>query len=393
MSSAPPVGKPLRVLIVAGEASGDVYAGALMRELRERSRRPLLFRGIGGDAMLAQGLDSLCHCDQTAVIGIWEVIRHFRFFSRLLRRMTDELTSWKPDLLLTIDYPGFNLRLAARAHALGIRTVHYICPQVWIWHKSRIPKIARTIDQLITLFPFEPACFDGTPLRPVYAGHPLVDCALETLARPEQPLPWGEGHRIGLLPGSRFNEIRTLLPDLMAAAVLLEHRLGACSFIIPAVSARVRSVIEAELSRCQQRPRQLALVDGQAREVLRQAEAAAVASGTATLEASLMRCPTVLVYRTAWLTFCMLRLLLPNLRFIGLANIIAQRVVMPELVQHDFTPQRLADHLLPYLTQPEARAAALADLDAVNATLGLGGAAVAAAQLILAHLPQPPDEP
>lgn len=384
----PPASAPLRVLIVAGEASGDLYGAALMRHLRLQSPRPICFRGIGGDAMQAEGLDLLCHCDKTAVIGFWEVMRLIRFLRRLFRQMTGELDSWKPDLLLTIDYPGFNLRLAAKAHASRIRTVHYICPQVWIWHKNRIPRIARIIDQLITLFPFEPACFDKTPLRPVYAGHPLVDHARETLARPEQPLPWGTGRRIALLPGSRNNEIEKLLPDLVAAAVLLEQRLGDCSFIIPAVSARIRGTIETVLARCPQRPWQFQIVDGLAREVLRQAETAAVASGTATLEASLMRCPSVLVYRASWPTYFIVRFLLRKIGFVGLANIISKRSVMPELLQSDLSPEPLARLLQNYLTEPDVRARALEGLDAVNAILGSGGAAPAAAKAILDNLPQ-----
>jgi lipid-A-disaccharide synthase len=375
------------VLIVAGEASGDVYGAALMRELRARSPRDIVFRGIGGDAMLAEGLVAECHCDQTAVIGFWDVLRHYRFFAQLLRQVTRVIDEWRPGLLLTIDYPGFNLRLAARAHARGVRTVHYICPQVWIWHRNRIHSIARTIDQLITIYPFEPACFAATPLRPVYAGHPLVDQAQATLAQPEAVLPWGEGHRVALLPGSRRNEIQTLVADLVAAAVLLEERVGPCSFIIPASSPRMRALIEAELARCPTRPKRLAIVDGQAREVLRQAAAAAVASGTATLEASLMRCPTVLVYRTSRVNYYLMRVLLRKLRHVGLANIVAGRTVMPELLQHLLTPERLADHLAAYLTQADVRLQALADLDAVNARLGSGGAAAAAAHLIFDALP------
>jgi lipid-A-disaccharide synthase len=379
--------RPLRILVVAGEVSGDAYGAALMRHLRSASPQPLVFRGIGGDAMRAEGLELLCHCDRTAVIGFWEVLRQGRFFIRLLRQMTGEIAVWKPGLLLTIDYPGFNLRLAARAHARGIRTVHYICPQVWIWHKRRVHTIARIIDQLITIFPFEPACFDKTPLRPLYAGHPLVDQAQETLARSEQPLPWAEGRRVALLPGSRDPEIRALLPVLVAAAAQLDAQAGACSFLIPAASARTRASIETELARCPERPPRIQIVDGQAREVLRQAEAAAIASGTATLEASLMRCPALLVYRISWLSYPIFRWLLRDIGYVGLANIIAGRDVMPELLQQALTPEAVARQLQIYLTQPAARAAALADLDDVNARLGGGGSLAAAARAILREWP------
>ncbi len=385
--NTPAPDRPLRILIVAGEASGDVYGAGLMRHLQAGSPRPLLFRGIGGDAMRDAGLDMLCHCDHTAVIGFWEVLRQGRFFTRLLRQMVNELDTWQPDLLLTIDYPGFNLRLAARAHARGIRTVHYICPQVWAWHRSRVHTIARDIDQLIALFPFEPACFDVTPLRPLYLGHPLVDQARETLARPEQSLPWAEGHRVALLPGSRKREIRSLLPVMLKAAVQLESQAGQCSFLIPASSARTRAAIEAQLERSPARPQRLAIVDGQAREVLRQAQVAAIASGTATLEASLMRCPAVLIYRIAWINYPLARWVLRNITHVGLANIVSGRTVMPELLQQALTPEALASHLNRFLTDPAARETALAGLDEVNARLGGGGALAAAAGAILREWP------
>ena len=355
--STPAPDRPLRILIVAGEASGDVYGAGLMRHLQAGSPRPLLFRGIGGDAMRDAGLDMLCHCDHTAVIGFWEVLRQGRFFTRLLRQMTGELDTWQPDLLLTIDYPGFNLRLAARAHARGIRTVHYICPQVWAWHRSRVHTIARDIDQLITLFPFEPACFDVTPLRPLYLGHPLVDQAQETLSRPEQPLPWAEGHRVALLPGSRKREIRSLLPVMIKAAVQLESQAGKCGFLIPASSARTRAAIEAQLERCPARPERLTIVDGQAREVLRQAQVAAIASGTATLEAALFKRPMVISYAMAdWSYRLMQRKQLQP--WVGLPNILCQDFVVPEILQDQATPQALAAAVTDWLDQP-ARVAAL----------------------------------
>lgn len=379
---------PLRIMIVAGEASGDLHGAALMAALRALSPRPLLFRGIGGEAMRAEGLELLCHADRTAVMGFWEVFRHLRFFARLLRDMERELDSWRPDLLLTVDYPGFNLRLAARAHRRGIRTVHYICPQVWAWHRGRVPRIAAILDQLIVLFPFEPACFAGTSLPVFFAGHPLVDRARETLARPAAPLPWGSGRRVALLPGSRAHEIAKLLPAMLAAAARLERSIGPCAFMIPAATPAMGVLVERVAERCRERPAALAIVAGQAREVLRQSEAAAVASGTATLEAALMRCPTVLVYRCSLATYLIGRLLLRGVRFLGLANIVTGRAVMPELIQGALTPAALAAHLERYLADPAARAEAIAGLDEANRALGAGGAAENAARALLAGLRQ-----
>lgn len=376
---------PLRIFIVAGEASGDLHAAPLMEAIRDASERPVIFRGIGGDKMREAGQEQLVHSDSIAVIGLWEVIKRARFFARLLKRMEDEIRDWKPDILLTVDYPGFNLRLAAKAKKLGVKTVHYICPQVWVWRRNRIWKIAEVIDRLITIFPFEPACFEPTKLRPVYAGHPLVDRAAETMAEPEADLPWlASSRRVALLPGSRPNEISKILPDMIAAAVSLEAQLeDPVSFIIPASSELIRRQINAVLSEVPRKPNHVTIVDGQAREVLRQAEAAAVTSGTATLEASLMLCPTVLVYRTAWLTYKLGRIVLRKAGFIGLANLIMKKQIMPELIQDDLNAEKLSDLLLSYLTDQAVRDEMIAGLMSVNAQLGDGNAAERAARAVL----------
>ncbi len=378
-----PNNQALRILICAGEVSGDMHAAALMRALRERLPRPLVFRGFGGDAMRAEGAELLYHTDRIAIMGITPVLQNLPFLLAMLRRMKQEILDWKPDLVLTVDYPGMNLRLAAFAHARGFKTVHYICPQVWAWHQSRIPKIVRILDLLLCIFPFEPACFQGTPLRAVFAGHPLVDRAAETRAEPPAALPWQGRHRVALLPGSRASEITRILPRLLEAAALLEQRLGGdCSFVIPAPTARMRALGEQVAAAAPVRPRRLTFVDGQARQVMLQAGAAAVASGTATLEACLMRCPTVLVYTASFLTYLVAKTFVKGVRHLGLANIIAGREVMPELLQRDFTPGRLADQLHRYLTDNSVREAALADLDATNRLLGDGNASGRAADAI-----------
>ncbi|MEI6211898.1 MAG: lipid-A-disaccharide synthase [bacterium] len=382
-----PATLPLRILIVAGEVSGDMHAAALMRALRTEHAGPIVFRGMGGDAMRAEGAELLFHTDQTAVVGVWEVLKHFRFFARLLRTMEQELASWKPDLALTVDYPGFNMRLAKRAHARGFVTAHYICPKVWAWNPGRIPRMARDLDHLITIFPFETACFAGTGLRITFAGHPLVDSTRATWAAPEVPLPWQGAHRVALLPGSRAGEIKLLLPDMLAAAAQLEQELDGCSFIIPTASAAMRALSEAVAASSSRKPKALHFVDGLAQQVMRQAHAAAVASGTATLEASLMRCPTVLVYRVPLISARMLRWLTRRARFLGLANILAGHVVMPELLQAEVQPAAIAAHLRRYLTDPAARAQILTEMDAVNAVLGEGRAPERAAQAVLDSLP------
>jgi len=379
--------QPLRILICAGEASGDMHAAALMRALRERLARPIAFRGFGGDAMQAEGAELFYHTDRTAMVGVTPVLMELPFLLGMMKRMKNEILTWKPDLVLTVDYPGMNLRLAQFAHDHGFKTVHYICPQVWAWHRSRIPKIARMLDLLLCILPFEPALFKDTPLKAVFAGHPLVDRAAETRAAPPVALPWRGRYRIALLPGSRSSEITRILPRLLAAAAQLEQRLeGDCSFLIPAPTPKMRTLGEAVVAATPLRPKNVIFVDGQARQVLLQAQAAAVASGTATLEACLMLCPTVLVYRVSDLTYRIGRFVIKGVKYLGLANIIAEKCVMPELLQNDFTPERLSDLLHRYLTDPVAHAKAVSELEAANARLGAGHASARAAEAIAATL-------
>ena len=376
---------PIRIYVIAGEPSGDLHAAPLMKAIGELAPRPVVFRGIGGDKMKAAGLDEILHCDSISVIGLWEVLKRVRFFARLMRDVKADIADWKPDMLLTVDYPGFNMRIAEWAKAQGVRTVHYICPQVWVWHRNRIWKIARIFDKLLTIFPFEPECFSPTTLRPVFTGHPLVDRARETLSLPKADLPWlASSRRIALLPGSRPGEILKILPDMVAAAAVLEAKLETpCSFIVPASSERIKRIINAVIDAAPRTPQHITIVDGNAREVLRQAEAAAVTSGTATLEASLMKCPTALVYRTAPLTYMLGRIVLRKAGAIGLANLITGHKVMPELIQRDLTPQKLADVLFAYLTDDAVREKAIAGLEEANAVLGTGNAAENAAREIV----------
>jgi len=333
--------------------------------------------------MRAAGAELLFHTDQVAVVGLWDVFRSIGFFLYMMHVMVRELTRWRPDLVLTVDYPGFNMRFAERAHHRGFKTCHYICPKVWAWNRGRIPKMARYLDHLVTIFPFETACFEGTGLRVSFAGHPLVDQTRASREEPEEALPWQGRHHVALLPGSRAGEITHLLPDMLAAAVLLELEVGDCSFVIPTPTPAMRRLAEKVAGRCPRKPTRLAFVDGRARQVLRQAHVAAVASGTATLEASLMRCPTVLIYRASWLTYVIAKRVIRGVRHLGLANIIAGRTIMPELIQHDLTPARLAAELHRYLTEPTARGQILADMDEVNTKLGEGRATERAAAAIL----------
>jgi len=379
--------KELKIFICAGEVSGDMHGAWLMEALRAKADVPILFRGFGGDRMREAGAEILYHTDQTAAIGITPVLMKLPFFLRMARHLKREILAWKPDLVLTIDYTGMNLNLAAFAHAHGLRTCHYVCPQVWAWKRSRIPKIGQILDQLLCFFPFEPELFKETPLRPTFVGHPLVDEVARTFAEPPPDLPWKGTHRVALLPGSRRSEIFHLLPRMLETAVLLESKLdGEASFIIPTPTQKVRAYAEEIAQKASRRPKNLIFVDGLARHVLLQAEAAVVASGTASLEACMMRCPTVVVYASNWLSAFIARRVITGVRFLGLANIIADREVMPELLQEAFTPERTASLISRMITDPTYREATLQGLKETANLLGEGHAIERAAEAILPPL-------
>ena len=381
-----PSTQPLRVMICAGEISGDMYGAALVRELRARSPRPLECFGLGGDRMREEGVELYEHASKTGVIGFLEVAKRIRFFARLFRRLRGVLDERRPDLLLTIDYPGMNLRLAREARARGIPAVHYVCPQVWAWHRDRIPKIAASLDGLICLFPFEPALFEGTGLRARFAGHPLVDQIAASLREPADPLPWGEGRRVAVFAGSRRNEVRRILPDVLAGAAEAEERLGPCTFLLPVPTAERAADVRAVLARARRRPKRVEVIEGRSRQALREAEAAVVKSGTSTLEAALLGCPHVVVYRVGWTTYAVMRRLLTAVRHIALSNIVPGRTVATELIQGALTPEAVRDELVALLSDPEKRAAQLAAFEETRRLLGGEGATARAAAMLAAFL-------
>ena len=376
---------PLKVLMAAGEVSGDMYGGALIRALRKQyPGRTIEVRGMGGDAMKAEGATLLHHTDALGAMGIFEVLAKIRYFKQVMKDMVSLAETWKPDVLITLDYYSFNIALAEKVKALGVRTVHYISPKVWVWRSGRIHRMAKAYDLLLCIFPFEPALYEPAGLPAVYVGPPLVEQAAATWAEAEPSLPWAGTHKIALLPGSRAGEIRSILPTFLKAARRIEMvKDYDCSFIIPVPTPKMRGEVERILAK-NPLPRNLTVVDGNARHVMRQAHAAMIASGTATLEACLMDCPAVLAYRVSWLTECIAHLVLPkaSFRFAGLVNIIADKRVMTELLQRDFNIYNTAAEVLGYLRNTPARRKLLEAYAEVRTQLGKPGATDRAAAAI-----------
>jgi len=372
---------PLSLMIITGEVSGDMHAAAVLREAR-RLRPGLRAYGIGGDALRAEGMEVLVDVSEMAVMGISEVLRRLGFFRKVMRQMTDVAVRTRPDAVLLVDYPDFNLRFAARARAAGLRVVYYICPQVWAWRRARIPRMARNVDTLISIFPFEPGHFEGTGLDAPFVGHPLVDEAENALARPRQELPWCGAPRLALLPGSRPDEIRRMLPVMLETGAHLRRAFPDLGILVAAPSEREAALaaqIEGEAP-CEAGP--VRFVAGKTREILRQADAALVKSGTSTVEAALMGCPMVIAYRVSPLTY-MLGKLLVRVPHIGMANIIAGRRVCPEFVQSAVRAEHMAAALRPLLQDTPQRRSMCEGLAGVRSALGERGASARAAQALV----------
>jgi lipid-A-disaccharide synthase len=369
-----------RIMIIAGEISGDMHGARLVSAIKGLMPDATFF-GIGGDQMRAAGVEILHDVKDMAVMGFAEVVGRLAFFRRVFNEMLVMARDIKPDAVILIDYPGFNLRFAARVHESGLKVIYYICPQVWAWNRSRIPKMAATIDRLITIFPFEAEHFKGTGLKVDFAGHPLVDEARKTMDEPEIALPWNGHPRVALLPGSRAHVIDRILPLLCSAASLTAKRHADAGFIIAAPSQAIKEAIEARLAKIRDRPARCCVVAGNTRQVLRQATAAMVASGTATVEASLMLCPMIIAYQMAPLSYVLGRLLV-RLDNIGMVNILAGRALCPEFIQDRATPENLANAMEPLLGDEHERRQMIDGLAEVNKALGTGNAAGNAARIV-----------
>ena len=357
------------VFVVAGELSGDMHAAELVRELKAR-RPDIDVWGIGGDHLLAEGMKVSQHCRDMAVMGIWEVLKRYGFFRKIFDRTLAAVLKRRPSVVLLVDYPGFNLRLAKALKESGIPVVQYICPQVWAWKKGRIPTMVEVLDQVLCILPFEPEIFEDTALKATFAGHPLVPQMRAVRASEKATLPWeGFDRRVALLPGSRAMEVERLLPVMIEAAVELDKQKSDVHYVIGASDEERAEQIQEIVAASSAVPHNLHVVVGQAREVMRQASAAWIASGTATLEAGLLGCPMVIVYKTAWLTYEIGRRVL-TIDHVGLVNILAKRGICPELLQHDATAEGLVSSIVGLVDEGQERDAMVRDLNALEAGLG-----------------------
>ena len=367
------------VMIIAGEASGDSHGAKLVRAMNSNSK-DLFFCGIGGPAMQAAGVRILVDAARLAVVGITEVLAKASFLIDGIRRAKNTINGLRPDLLVLIDFPDFNLHVAASAKKLGIPVLYYICPQVWAWRPGRVEKIKKRVDHLAVILPFEAAYFQRHQIPVTFVGHPLLDR--------DKPLIVGEASTaadgsktIGLLPGSRDKEIIRLLPVMLRAADNLAKRDGRIRFLVSVAPSTDPSLVRQLVDRHAGNA-QVEIVEGGVGRILSESLLVVAASGTVTLEAALSGIPTVIVYKVSPLTYILGKMLV-RVKFIGLVNLIADREIVPELIQRQVSAVNVADTAWRLLSDEAHRQHVRQELLEMRQTLGGPGASERAAKIAL----------
>ncbi|MEA3209294.1 MAG: lipid-A-disaccharide synthase [Chthoniobacter sp.] len=367
----------MKIYLVAGEASGDARGAELMRALRER-QPTLEFFGAGGPEMRAlAGGDFLDWADE-AVVGLWDVLKKYGYFKAQFNHMLADIARVNPAAVIFIDYPGFNLRLAeaVKSRLPTVRTIYYISPQVWAWNRGRIPKMARYLDLMLCIFPFEQPLYEASGLHTVFVGHPMLDSLAAKRTSVDR-----DPQLVGLFPGSREKEVRRIFPVMLAAAGRMHEAQPALRFEAAAASEpladRMRGFLQAA-----GRPESFCPISVRtSHELMQRAAAGMVCSGTATLEAAFFGLPLCVIYKVVWLTWVIGKRLV-RVPFIGMPNVLAGREIAREFLQDDATAEAIAGEMLRLMTTPAARTQMQKELAAVIVSLGEGGAAARAAATI-----------
>jgi lipid-A-disaccharide synthase len=371
----------MRVMISCGEPSGDLYAGALTRELL-RLDPSAMITGFGSQRLRSAGATLVDDFQGLSVTGLLEVARVLPRTYAIYRRLLAHAAATRPDVFVAVDFPDFNFRLAQAMRKLGVPVVYYISPQLWAWRPGRMKTMQRIADRVLVIFPFEEEIYRRAGVPVEWVGHPLLDVSADVEPRatflgrlgldPTKPV-------VALLPGSRINEVSAILPGLVDASRIIHERLPGAQFVL----ARAPHLSDELFAKLSARGPSIAMIDDATDNVLAAADVALMASGTVTVQAALRECPMVVVYRLSPLTY---RLGRPFVRVdtFAMANLVAGRQVVPELVQDDFTPDAVARRALPLLEDRGTAEAMRADLRAVKAKLGTPGASRRAAEAVLA---------
>ena len=372
---------PFFVVIVAGEASADLHGSNLVKAMKE-SDPAIIFWGIGGQEMKREGVKILTPSSEMAVVGLTEVFPRLRTIFGTYMALKRILKQERPDLLILIDYPDFNIRLSGAAKRSGVPVLYYISPQVWAWRRGRVNKLRERVDQLAVILPFEEDFYRQRGLEAEYVGHPLLDAAPGQLDK-ETALRGlgmeGDFPVIGLLPGSRKEEVANLLPLMAKAAAALSATFPTLKCLLPRASTIRQELIRSILEKTSV---EVKITDGDIYRVLKACDLALVASGTATLEAALMQTPMVILYRVSPVSFWIGKKVI-NVPFIGLPNLVAEEQVVPELIQEQVSVERLVQEALSLLEDGERRRNMINGLIRVRQKLGSQSASRRTAQIAL----------
>jgi lipid-A-disaccharide synthase len=370
------------IYFVAGEASGDNHGAGLMRSLRELDDH-LNFIGRGGPQMrMIAGEQFKNWIDDAAVLGLWEVIKKYGYFRKQFHETLNEIDESKADAVVLIDYPGFNLRLARvlRRRSTRQKIIYYISPQVWAWNRGRIKKMARFVDLMLCIFPFEAELYNKSGLRTEFVGHPMVERLRVRKIDIER-----DPNLIGLFPGSRCREVRKIFPILIETVGELRNQRVNLHFEVAAASEALATEISAALTAAHVKDGLFHVVTDETAAAMQRASVGIIASGSATLEAAYFQLPYVLIYKVAWPTYLAARLVV-NVKYLGMPNLLANKEVVPEFIQHRARPNTIAKAALQLINDPAARDEMISQFDRIVAKLGEGGASERAARAIVEEL-------
>jgi len=372
--------KSKKILMVAGEVSGDLHGAHLVQAIH-RLDPEVQFLGVGGEGLERAGMKLLYSSRTLSVVGITEVLPKIRSILKAFKLLKQSLDRERPDLVILIDFPDFNLRLAKAAHRRNIPVLYYISPQVWAWRSGRVKQISRWVKKMIVFFPFEVPIYREAGVDVEWVGHPLVDIARPALSRGEAFRRFGldPGRQtIGLLPGSRAGEIMRLLPILLDSAHRLQKEIKTVQFVIPLAPGIPKTMITPFLEKI---PVPFTLIEGQTYDVMNISELLITASGTATLEGAVVGTPMVIIYRVSMLSYWIGRALI-HVDHIGLVNLVAGRRIVPELIQGEANPRRIAEEALQILKDPARSQEMRRAMAEVRQRLGQPGATERASRIV-----------
>jgi lipid-A-disaccharide synthase len=376
--------KSIKILMVAGEASGDLHGAHLMEAIRQIDPEVHFF-GIGGTNLEQKGMKLLYHSQALSVVGVTEVFFKLISILKALRGLKKSLEREMPNLIVLIDFPDFNFRVAKMARQKGIPVLYYISPQVWAWRPGRVKVIAKRVKKMVVFFPFEVPLYQGAGVDVEWVGHPLLDIVKPALSKEVAFEKFGldpQRRTIGLLPGSRIHELERLLPPLLASAHLLQEKISDLQFVIPLASGFTKETLSPWMRNC---PVPVKLIEGETYDVMNISELLIMASGTATLEAAILGKPMIIIYKISMLSSWIGRVMI-RVNHIGLVNLVAGKGIAPELIQKEVNPERIAREALRLLKNPSLSQQMKEEMAEMRQKLGSPGAAQRAARIVVSML-------